>query len=431
MLNGGQFIGVVALRPGDNGAGVHGLAMLAVELRGFTAVAVVAEAVGPDLGVLLPEFFIGREGIDQLRPLTLPGGVFVAVENLIGHVAGSNHGAWHDAGDLLARPGEIQDRAVERVHPGPGLRVAARRFIGLRIVQHHQRGPNRPAVGALELHAANAALDTRHADDRAACFTVRNRRKDDLIGCPDDPGMPAIAKLALGPVVDALQGVDGEDRLGIVGQELIVGLELDLDAFEHAAGVTGVRADQADEPSRPGQHRPDAGRLGQRGLAAAARHRHGEQPAAQNGLFDLGDHLQVVVRPRQAERLGEVRFAEEPEVRLGPRLPLGIDYTGNGADVPAGCRQLRAAGSGGFLYRLVVGGLFIRFGIMTQPYQPCGVAEQVHALTVAGGDSKTRPVAMPAQLPLADHLAERRGVQHPRQDRRAKLSGVNRHRPSP
>jgi len=54
----------------------------------------------------------------------------------------------------------------------------------------------------------------------------------------------------------------------------------------------------------------------------------------QNGRLDLGDHFQVVVRPGQAERLGEVRLAEEPKVGCGPRLALWIDHLWDVADVP-------------------------------------------------------------------------------------------------
>ena len=65
-------------------------------------------------------------------------------------------------------------------------------------------------------------------------------------------------------------------------------------------------------------------------LAAAAGHGHREQPAVQHGLFDLGDHLQVVGRPGQVEREREVRLAEEAEIRRGP-LPFAAGLTTAGS----------------------------------------------------------------------------------------------------
>ena len=128
----------MALRPGHNRTGVHLLAVLAVEFSGLAAVAVVAKAFGPDLGVPIPEFLIARKRINQFCPLALPGRVFFAVENLIGHISGADHGTGHDAGYFLARPGHVEDSPVEGLHSGLDLLVAAGRLIRLRIVQHHQ-----------------------------------------------------------------------------------------------------------------------------------------------------------------------------------------------------------------------------------------------------------------------------------------------------
>ena len=101
---------------------VHLLAMLPVELGGLGQPALGPQAFGADLGILGPECFVGREGIDHLGPLALPLRVLVAVEDAVGHVVGADHRAGHDAGDLLARAGQAQHGAGQDAFPRGALR---------------------------------------------------------------------------------------------------------------------------------------------------------------------------------------------------------------------------------------------------------------------------------------------------------------------
>jgi hypothetical protein len=90
------------------------------------------------LGILLPQLFVGGEGIDHLRALALPLGVLLAVENAVGHVVGPHDRERHQSRDLAPRPGQAQDRPREDLFPGRGLAGRPRRFIRLRIIEQHQ-----------------------------------------------------------------------------------------------------------------------------------------------------------------------------------------------------------------------------------------------------------------------------------------------------
>ncbi len=193
------------------------------------------------------------------------------------------------------------------------------RLVGLRIVQHDQRRPHGLAVRALVLHAADAARDAGHLDDGARGPAAGHGRQHDLARRPLDVGALAPVGLAGAAVGDPLQAADGVDDLGEVLQQEVVALQLGLDGVEHVGGVALVRADQADELPRAGQDGPEAGGLAEGGLAAAARHGQGEEPALEDGLLDLADDLQVVGRPLQAEGQREVFLAEGAEAGADAR----------------------------------------------------------------------------------------------------------------
>ena len=138
-----------------------------------------------------------------------------------------------------------------------------------------------------------------------------------------------------------------------------------------------VGADQADELAVAVEHGPDAGALADRRLAAAARHGHREQSAAQHGLLDLADHLQMVGRPRQVKREREVRFAEEPKVGRRPLLAFGIHHLGQLADVAAGNCQRDVARPGPLLHPLVGIAVGLRLRRVADLDEPGHVAQQV------------------------------------------------------
>jgi len=91
VLERGQLVGVEPGRPPDGGAGVHGGAVLAVEVSRGGGPAAVPQSVAPQLGVLRPQVDAVGPGVDELGPLPLPLGMGVAVEELVGEVAGLDH----------------------------------------------------------------------------------------------------------------------------------------------------------------------------------------------------------------------------------------------------------------------------------------------------------------------------------------------------
>ena len=80
---------------------------------------------------------------------------------------------------------------------------------------------------------------------------------------------------------------------------------------------------------------PQAGALNVRVLPGSPAHRHRKQPAAQHGLLNLPGDFDMVLRPRQVERLWEVRVAEEAEVLTCPLATVNVDDGRQVADVPA------------------------------------------------------------------------------------------------
>lgn len=104
-------------------------------------------------------------------------------------------------------------------------------------------------------------------------------------------------------------------------------IELRLDGVEHVDRVPLVAPYQADEAAGPGQDRPDACPLAERGLARAARHCQGKEAAVQHRLLNPRHDLQVVGRPRQVEGLGEVCLTEGAKRTGRPRLPLRVGHS--------------------------------------------------------------------------------------------------------
>ena len=80
-------------------------------------------------------------------------------------------------------------------------------------------------------------------------------------------------------------------------------------------------------------HSPYRRRLGERRLAASARHRQGEKPAFEDGLLYLVYRPQMVIRPFEAVHLRKIRLAELPEVRAARLLALGVGDLRQLADV--------------------------------------------------------------------------------------------------
>ena len=165
-------------------------------------------------------------------------------------------------------------------------------------------------------------------------FSDPNLRKASL-GCPPDVRAIAAVELAATAIGDSVEALDGMNDLGEVCQQQIVSVELGLNRLEHVHRVALVRPDQTDEVAMAIEHGPNAGALADRRLAAAARHRHREQATMQNSLFDTGDDLQVVGRPRQMECLRKVRIAELAKVSRRESAPIGVRHGGQVADVAA------------------------------------------------------------------------------------------------
>ena len=227
--------------------------------------------------------------------------------------SGPDHRAGHDPRDLLAGAGQTED--------GPGQNALAVAHCDSDRADSSVCGSSRTtsdgradlAVGPLVLHAADASGDAGHLDDGPAGLAAGDRGQHDLAAGPADVRPLTLEELPGTAVGDPLQTADRMDDLREILQQEVVAVELHLDRVEHVLGVLFAGPDQGDELPVPEEDGPEAGALGDRRLAAPAGHGHREQAAVQHGLLDLGDHLQVVGRPRQVERLREVRFAEEPE----------------------------------------------------------------------------------------------------------------------
>ena len=324
-----------------------------VEVGRRLEVAVRAERLGADVGVLLPELHVLRHLVEHLRPLAVPVGMRLPVEDGVGHVAGADDGAGHDAGYLLPRSGETED--VPGKHPDalPRLLQTSRRLRGLGVVDDDEAGTDVAPVGALVFHAADSPGDPRHADDDAGRRTPGDGRQHDFVGSPRDSRPFALVELTGAPVGDAVQSGDGEADLGKIGVEMLVDVQLGLDGLQHLQRRRLGRADQHHEFAVAVEHRPQGGALRERRLPRAARHGEREETAAENRRLDPVDDLEVVFAPRERERLGKVAFAEQPEVRPAPLLEFGVLHLGQFPDVASGERQRDVAVADGVLLVLV------------------------------------------------------------------------------
>ena len=336
VLDRRQFVWCLPLRPRHSAAGVHRGLPLPVELVGRAGAGAVPLTFTPQLGVLTPIVFGVRPLVDELRPFALPGRVLLPVEQPVGQIVGADDGDGAEAGDPLAGAGEAEDGPGESSLAGGALRGARGRLVGLRIVDQHEVRPNRLAVGPGVPEPADAAGDAGDTDGGTGRRPAGDRRERYLIGTPLDLRRLSFAELTTCPLVDSLERPDRIGRLRVVvGQEVVL-LEVALDRIEHLLGDRLIGADQRDELPVTVQQRPEACPLAEGGLAGAARHGEGEQLAAKHRRFDLGDRGQMVGRPRQRERLGGVRLAEEAEVQPAG-IPAGrIDDCRRRADVAAG-----------------------------------------------------------------------------------------------
>ena len=112
---------IIAVRPRYLRAFVHLRPVGRVEFGGFMDVTGTAQSLGPEVGVFVPQLRVARELVEHLRPLAVPLRVFFLGEYLFGHVARTDDGAWHDAGDLFAWPGEAEDVPGQDADAFPGL----------------------------------------------------------------------------------------------------------------------------------------------------------------------------------------------------------------------------------------------------------------------------------------------------------------------
>ena len=286
-------------------------------------------------------------------------------------------------------------------------------------------------VGALVLHAANAPRDAGDAHDRPARRRAGYRGKHDLACSPRDARALALVELPRAPVRDPLQLRYRVHHLREVLGEVLVDLKLRLDGVEHLKRRALARADDDDELAVPVGHRPDGGGLRERGLAAAARHREREESAFEDGLLELLDCAQVVVRPFEAVHLREVRLAELPQVEAARLLPFGIDDVGQLPDVAPLERQLRLP----LRRRLAVRVVAARRGcgrVVSPVDEPRRVAVEAQAPAVLRrGDAVARLREVPVHPRGGHHRPQLRGVEEPHHLHGLHLPNVDRHRPSP
>ena len=111
------FVDVEPLGPSNAGSRVHSFTVLEVVLVSCGRAGSRPLSFLPQFGVFLPELVIRRPFIDQRRPLTLPSWMSISIEELVGQVAGPDHGERGEAGNRLAGAGEAEDRPSHDVEP--------------------------------------------------------------------------------------------------------------------------------------------------------------------------------------------------------------------------------------------------------------------------------------------------------------------------
>ena len=333
VLDGRQFIMVVAGGPCHDRSLVHLGAVSPVEFRRLGERPPLAQLVGAEVGVAVPKLIVLRELVEHLAPLPVPFGMLRAVEHLLGHVAGADDGAGHHAGDLASGAGEAEDIAREDANALAGLLGGAGGLARLRVVHDHELRADGAPVGALVLHAANASRYAGDAHDRARRGRAHDGGKDDLARGPRDARPLPLVELPRAAVGDPLETGYWIDHLREILGEMLVDLKLGLDGVEHLQRRALARADDDHELAVAVGHSPYRRRLGERRLAASARHRQGEKPAFEDGLLYLVYRPQMVVRPFEAVHLRKIRLAELPEVRAARLLALGVGDLRQLADV--------------------------------------------------------------------------------------------------
>ena len=434
VLHGGELVVVEPRGPRDKRALVHLRSVAAVELGRLKERPLLAQLVGAQVGVLVPQRLVLREPVHHAAPLAVPLGVLRAVEHLLGHVAGADHGAGHHARDLAARPREAEDVARQHADALPRLLGRSRRLARLRVVHDDELGTDRAPVGALVLHAANASRYPGDADYRSGGSRARDCRKHDLARRPRDARPLALVELSGAAVRDPLQTRNRIDHLREVLGEVLVHLKLGLDRVEHLEGRALARTDDDDELAVSVGHRPDSGGLRERGLARAASHRESEEPAFEDGLLQFLDCAKVVVRPFEVVHFREVGLAELPEVEAARLLPLRVDHGGKLADVAPREREVGLPLRRRLAVRLVC--VRVRLsrlrGRVAPVDEPRRVAVEAEAPRVLGrGDAVARLGEVAVHHRGGDDRAKLRGVEEPHHLHGLHLPNVDRHRPSP
>ena len=313
--------------------------MLEVEGVGSLGAGADPLAVAPQLGVLAPQIVPVRPLVDELRPLALPRGMTIPVEEPVGEIVGLDYRDRAEAGDPRTGAGEPEDGTRQDLLAGGDLRGAGRRLVGLRIIHKHQRRPDAAAVRLGVLDAADAAGDPSDADRGPGRRVAVDPRHCEPIVLPLDPRWLPLVGLPLRSLADPVEGADREARGREVLEEQIVRLDLGFDRFQHRLCDAAVRSDEHRKRTMAVDEAPEACPLGEGRLARAARHRVGEQLAAEDRGFDLGDRGQVIRRPSERERFSPVRLAELPETLAAIVTAGDVDDGWQIADVAA-CGRL-------------------------------------------------------------------------------------------
>ena len=174
MLDRRDLVVVVAVGPRHDRPLVHLRPMLPVKLGRPLERPALAQLVGAEIRIPLPQLVVPGKLVDHLASLAVPLGMLGLVEDLLGHVARTDHRTGHDARDLLSGTGKAEDISGKHTDALPRLLDGVRRLGGLRIVDHDELRADRPPVRLLVLHATDSARDARHPDDHAGRRRARN-----------------------------------------------------------------------------------------------------------------------------------------------------------------------------------------------------------------------------------------------------------------
>ena len=267
---------------------------------------VLPQAVGANICIFIPQFHVFRELVEQFCTLAVPFRMLLPRKDLLGHVAGTNNSARHNARNLLPRTGQTENIACQHPDTLSGLLQRTGRFAGLRVVHDHKTRSDRASVRLFILHPAYTTGDARHADNSAACHAASDRRKNNLVTGPRDPGALALVELTVTSVCNSLKRVDREHHLREILRQRFIDFQFGFDRIQHFQRCRFCRSYQHYKLFVSIEKRPESSNFCEGRFTGTARHGQRKQSATKNRLLNFLNRFQVIRGPAQMEHLLEI-----------------------------------------------------------------------------------------------------------------------------